>query len=160
MSDEFDVLTGDKAHDFIKSIMPPESELEKESIETIEKYNELTKNDKFHWDEKWGEISGFKKYGLSMEGYEWCCRFMFIKGLEWIHENPEAKIKQHGIERTYGISFASNIDTEQLRKQLIWAAKQLGSAPSGAQMHAVIDSLRFIVENGFDKWEEEMIKRG
>lgn len=156
----FDVLTGDEAKKFFESIKKTPEEEEALRSKTLTLYDKYTKDSKYKWDEAWGEISGFKKAGRDMEAYEWCCRLMFIKGLEWLDANPDAKPKQHGYKNVYGLSFNTNKDAEELEKHIIWASELLESGgPSGAQCQAVMGHLGFVAREGFEKWKQEMLSK-
>jgi hypothetical protein len=106
---------------------------------------------KYEFTKKMREISG-------MGGdYEETCRNMLKAGLEWLDENPNTTPEFSGFKYTFGICMADNEDAKQLSKVIVDGS---GDDCTGAMHQAVVSHCLFIRTNGWDKYVEEMSKRG
>jgi len=103
---------------------------------------------KYEFTEQMGEISGFGG------GYEDACRAMLKSGLEYLDENPDCKPEFHGYKNVYGLIMEDNNDAKALSD----AVTTGNSDCTGAMHHAVIASILWIREHGWDKYVEEMSK--
>lgn len=114
------------------------------------------KDCKYQWDDKMDEISGMG------DTYEEVCRFMLLKGLEFIDsKGNDFNPKFGGIENVYGIYNDKNEDAKALSDYVTKLPIQYfgeRSGPSGAMHQAVCSSLLWIMANGWEKYKEEMSK--
>jgi hypothetical protein len=104
-----------------------------------------------------GEISGMGG------GYEAACRAMLKAGLEFWdqmedrkYDGPPFDPQFHGFKGIYGVISEDNDDAKALTKTVIDAS---GGDATGAMHQAVISSIFWIRENGWDAYVAEMSKR-
>lgn len=105
---------------------------------------------KYIYTEKMDEISGFGG------GYEDICRQLVIAGLEWFDQNPDKKPVFKGLRGVFGLLLEDNQDAIDMCKYM---TEKAGDDLTGAMMHAAHDHIRFVRQNGWDKYVEEMEKR-
>lgn len=103
---------------------------------------------KYKFTDDMGEISGFGG------GYEKECRDMVVRGLEWLDAHPDADPKFHGYKNIVGIIVEDNEDAKELVKSML--GKETGH--TGAMVEATVGHVRYIHQNGWDKYVEEKKK--
>ena len=96
------------------------------------------------------EISGFGG------GYEEACRKLVIAGLEWFDQNPNKKPVFKGLKGVFGHLLEDNQDAIDMSNYIV---KKAADDLTGAMMHAAHEHIRFVRQNGWDKYVEEMEKR-
>lgn len=111
----------------------------------------FAKDHKYKWLPGMGQISGF---GGS---YEDGCRAMVIAGLEYWDAHPELDPQYKGFEGVYGILSDNNEDAKRLDDVVLDAVK---NEATGAMHHAAIGHIIWIKKNSWQKFVEEMKKRG
>ncbi len=98
-----------------------------------------------------GEISGFGG------GYEAACQQMLHQGVEYLislgERRPDFEVETY--RGVFGICDLTGPDAEGLE-----AAVCAGVDPSGAMHQAVMMRLRFIAENGWERYVAELTKDG
>jgi len=104
----------------------------------------------YEFTESMGEISGFGG------GYEAACRAMLKAGLKWFDSNPNANPQFHGYKGIYGIIHEDNDDAKTLSKAVVAGS---GDDCTGAMHQAVVISILWIHENGWDAYVKEMSKQ-
>ena len=104
---------------------------------------------KYKYTNKCNEISGF---GGS---YEDACRKMVIAGMEYLDNNPDAKITFKTYKNIYGVTFDESEDCEKMQKIMIDAT---GGDCTGAMMQACLQHIKYAQINGWDKYISEMEK--
>lgn len=96
------------------------------------------------------EISGM---GNSYEKY---CREMLKYGLEWVEQNPDKKINISRVEtdiiEVYGIVNLDNDNAKKLSDHIVSMFRDC----TGAQHQAVMEIIKYIEINGFDKYIDKM----
>lgn len=95
-----------------------------------------------------GEISG------AGGGYEKTCQDMLEAGVEWILDHPEFEFSAEGFQGAVGLVYPNNVETQELMHVVIDASKNQDGAPEadGAQIHAIMQRLGFIANNGWEPY--------
>lgn len=118
----------------------------------------------YEFTKEMSEISGF---GGS---YEAGCRAMLKAGLEWLDAHPEAELKFMGFKNVYGFLKDESEDAKELSEALmdasfydpeenkLAAVREYGV--TGAMHQAVIESILWILKNGWDAYVRGMSKKG
>lgn len=107
---------------------------------------------KYEFTEGMGEISGF---GGS---YEKGCRQMLKAGLDHLDQHPELDPKFKGYKNIYGVIKSDNDDAKELSK-IVCAALDPNEGVTGAMHQAVIETIMWIRDKGWDAYVEVMSKR-
>ena len=103
----------------------------------------------YKYTDKCNEISGFG--GV----YEAFCRKMVITGMEYLDNNPDAKITFKTYKNIYGVTFDESKDCEEMQKLMVEAT---GGDCTGAMMQACLQHIKYAQINGWDKYISEMEK--
>jgi len=97
-----------------------------------------------------GEISGF---GGS---YEATCRKMLLNAVKYFEEHPDCNPIFKGFEGVYGLMMADNEDAKALNEAIMEGIDDA----TGMMHEAVVISALYIKKHGWDKYVDEMSRRG
>ena len=151
----FSVMHGQEAHDWMNEMMnkPENVKAREENATEHEKMLAafFAKDHKYKWLPGMDEISGM---GGS---YEQGCRAMVIAGLEYWDAHPDLDPQYKGWEGVYGILADNNEDAKRLDDAVMDAVQ---NDCTGAMHQAAISDILWIKRNSWEKFTQEMKKRG
>lgn len=110
-------------------------------------YAELMQKIKGEPTRKTADISGMGG------GYERACQLMLFAGLEFLKGQPGFIWDYKEYKGVYGIAWSDSPQAKALDAEMM---KAVDNDCSGAMHQAVINHLRFIHKNGFEKWLADM----
>lgn len=90
--------------------------------------------------------------------YEWGCQRMLQLGIEFLKTRPDFDFKNayKQFQNVTGIAISETSDAEALDAAIMDDPVIKENGATGAMHQAVVNHLRFIHENGHDKWLEEL----
>ena len=87
-------------------------------------------------------------------GYEHCCQKMLRAGMKYLQNKPNFVWDYIEYKNIYGICWSDSIHAKKLDEVIT----KVVNGCTGAMHQAVIAHLRYIHQNSYDKWLEEMGK--